>query len=255
MEFPKTASQNTDHAPPSNPSLLIRSPYLVPSLTLSFTNMAVQGPVIERLCLKWTADPSDQTICKRIVFFSLLTAGFFSSLYLPIVSYLFRYLSSSIPILMLYCREPSWTRSYVSHSKYSPFVTSMIRCLSLPLWCQAVDSSLGVGLWRPFPSSRACTEGETFIDNHMRWSEQGLLWGIDSGDYCQDWLLEGDSLGLSLTVGDANLYTCLFEQYQGLDSEEEECDLDGGAIWGRTKLRCLGTSKLLKYSREFRDRG
>ena len=27
------------------------------------------------------------------------------------------------------------------------------------------------------------TEGRTFIDNHMRWSEQGLLWGIDSGDY------------------------------------------------------------------------
>ena len=59
----------------------------------------------------------------------------------------------------------------------------MIRRLSLLLWCQAADSSSGVGLLRPFPSSRACTEGGTFIDNHMRWSEQGLLLGIDSGDH------------------------------------------------------------------------
>jgi len=79
--------------------------------------------------------------------------------------------------------EPSQTHSHVSCSKYSSFVTSMIHCLSLPLWHQAADSSLGVGLLRPFPPSRARTEGGTFIDNHMRWSKQGLLWGIDSGDH------------------------------------------------------------------------
>ena len=51
-EFPKTVSQNANHVPLSNPSLLIRSPYLGPSLTLPFINMAMQGPVVERLCSK-----------------------------------------------------------------------------------------------------------------------------------------------------------------------------------------------------------
>ena len=50
MEFPKTASQNTDYVSLSNPSFLICSFYLGPSLRLSFTNMAVQGPIVERLC-------------------------------------------------------------------------------------------------------------------------------------------------------------------------------------------------------------
>ena len=48
---------------------------------------------------------------------------------------------------------------------------------------QAADSSLGVGLLRLFPSLRAHIGGGTFIDNHMRWCEQGLLWGIDSSGY------------------------------------------------------------------------
>jgi len=183
MEFPKTASQNADHVPLSDPSLFIHSPYPSPSLKFPFIDMAVRGPVIERSCSKWTADPSDRIVCKRIVFFCLLTVGFLSSLYLPIGSYLLRHLFSSIPTLRLYLREPSQTRSYVSHSKYSPYVTSVIHCLSLPLWHQAADSSSGVGLLKPFLFSRARTEEGTFIDNHMRWSKQGLLWGIDSGDY------------------------------------------------------------------------
>ena len=182
-EFPKTASQNADHVPLSNPSLLIHSPYLGPSLRFPFIDMAVWGPVVERLCPKWTANPSDQVVCKHIVFFCLLTASFLSSLYLPIVSYLFRHLFSNVPTLRLYFCKPSQTHSHVSCSKYSPFVTSMICHLSLPLWHQAADSSSGVGLLRPFSSLRACTERGTFIDNHMRWSEQVLLWGIDSGDY------------------------------------------------------------------------
>jgi len=145
--------------------------------------MATRGPVIERLCLEWTADPSDWIVHEHIVFFVFLMTRFLSSLYLSIVSYLLRHFFSSVPTLRLYFCEPSRTCSYVSHSKYSPFVTSVIRRLSLPLWCQAADSSLGVGLLRPFPSLRAHTEGRTFINNHMRWSKQGLLWGIDSGDY------------------------------------------------------------------------
>ena len=183
MEFPKTASQNADHVPLSDPSLLIYSSYSGPSLKFPFIDMVAWGPVVERLCLKWTADPSDQIVCERIVLSFFLTTKFLSSLYLPIVSYLFRYLSSSVPISILYCHEPSRTRSHISHTKYSPFVTSVIRCLSLSLWCQAADSSLGVGLLRPFPFLRACTEEGTFINNYMKWSKQRLLWGIDSGDH------------------------------------------------------------------------
>jgi len=183
MEFPKTASQNADHVPPSDPSFLIHSPYPGSSLRFPFINVAAWGPVIERSCSKWTADPSDWVVHKRIVFFFLLILGFLSSLYLPIVSYLLRYLFSSVLTLRLYFCEPSQTCSHVSCSKYSPFVTSVIRRLSLPLWHQAADSSLGVGLLKPFLSLRAHTEGGTFIDNHMRWSEQGLLWGIDIDDY------------------------------------------------------------------------
>jgi len=141
------------------------------------------GPVVERLCSKWTANLSDQIVCKCIVFFFLLTASFLSFVYLSIVSYLLRYLFSSVPTLRLYLCEPSQTCSHVSCSKYSPFVTSVIYRLSLPLWRQAADSSSGVGLLKLFLSSRAHTEGGTFIDDHMRWSEQGLLWEIDSGDY------------------------------------------------------------------------
>ena len=176
MEFPKTASQNADHVPLSDPSLLIYSSYSGPSLKFPFIDMVAWGPVVERLCLKWTADPSDRIVCERIVFFCLLTASFLSSLYLPIiVSYLLRHLFLSVPTLRLYSRKPSWTCSHVSYSKYSPFITSMICRLSLPLWCQTTDSSSGVGLLKPFLSSRACTEGGTFIDNHMKWSEQVLL--------------------------------------------------------------------------------
>jgi len=86
----------------------------------------------------------------------------------------------SFPVIL---RKPSQTHSHVSCSKYSFFVTSVICCLSLPLWCQTADSSSGVGLLRPFSSLRAHTEGRTFIDNHMRWSKQVLLWRIDSGDH------------------------------------------------------------------------
>jgi len=183
MEFSKIASQNAGHVPPSNPSLLICSPYPSPSLRFPFIDMAAREPVIERSCSKWTADPSDWIVHECIVFFCPLIVGFLSSLYLPIGSYLLRHLFFSVPTLRLYLREPSWTHSYVSHSKYSPFVTSVIHRLSLPLWHQAADSLSGVGLLKPFLSSRVCTEGRTFIDNHMRWSEQGLLWGIDSGNY------------------------------------------------------------------------
>ena len=157
--------------------------YLSPSLRFPYIDMAAWGSVVERLCLKWTADPSDRIICEHAVLFYLFTTCFFSSLYLPGDSFLLRHLFSSIPILRLFFIEPSQICSYVSCSKYSPFVTSMIRHLSLPLWHQAADSSSGVGLLRLFPSSRVHTEGRTFIDNHMRWSEQGLLWGIDSGDH------------------------------------------------------------------------
>ena len=166
MKFPKTASQNADYVPLSDPSLPICSPYLGPSLTLPFIDIATWGPVVERLCSKWTADPSDRIVHEHIVFFFLLTAGFLSSLYLPIVSYLFRYLSSSLPTLMLYFCEPSQTHSHISHSKYSPFVTSVIYHLSLPLWRQAANSSSGVGLLKPFLSLRAHTEGGTFIDDY-----------------------------------------------------------------------------------------
>ena len=186
MKFPKTASQNADHVLPSNPSLLICSSYPGPSLRLPFINMAAQGPVVERLCSEWTVHPSDWIVCERIVSFALFTARLLSSLYLPIVSYLLRHLSSSIPTLLLYFVSPlkPTPMSFVLNiAPLTAQVTSMIYRLSLSLWCQAADSSLGVGLLRPFPSLRAHTEGGTFIDNHMRWSKQGLLWGIDSGDH------------------------------------------------------------------------
>ena len=105
-EFPKTASQNADHVPPSDPSLLICSPYPGPSLRLPFINVAMQGPVVERLCSEWTVNPSDWIVCKCIVFFVLLTAKFLSFLYLPIVFYFLRHLSLSIPTLMLYFASP-----------------------------------------------------------------------------------------------------------------------------------------------------
>jgi len=107
----------------------------------------------------------------------------FPSLYLPWDFFFLSHLCSSAPTLRLSFTKPSQICSYVARSKYSPFVTSVICHLSLPLWRQAADSLSGAGLLRPFPSSRARTEGGTFIDNHMRWSEQGLLWKIDSGDY------------------------------------------------------------------------
>jgi len=50
MEFPKTASQNADHVPLSNPSLLICFSYLGPFLRLPFIDMATWGPVVERSC-------------------------------------------------------------------------------------------------------------------------------------------------------------------------------------------------------------
>ena len=104
------------------------------------------GPVVERLCSKWTANLSDQIVCKCIVVFFLLTASFLSFVYLSIVSYLLRYLFSSVPTLRLYLCEPSQTCSHVSCSKYSPFVTSVIRHLSLPLWCQ-VSWIAPPGIW------------------------------------------------------------------------------------------------------------
>ena len=106
MEFPKTASQNADHVPPFDPLLLIHSPYLGPSLRLSFIDVAMWGPIIERSCSKWTTNPSDQIIREPIVFFFLFTAKFLSSLYLPIVYYLFRYLSSSVLTSLLYFASP-----------------------------------------------------------------------------------------------------------------------------------------------------
>ena len=163
--------------------LLLSFIFLLIAVKPPFAPFTTWGPVIERLCSKWTTDPSDQIVCKHIVFFCLFTVGFLSSLYLPIGSYLLRHLFSSVLTLRLYLWEPSQTRSYVSCSKYSLFVTSVIHRLSLPLWRQAADSSSGVGLLKLFLSLRAHTEGRTFMDNHMRWSEQGLLWGIDSGDY------------------------------------------------------------------------
>ena len=50
MEFSKTVSQNADHVPPSDPSLLICSSYLGPSLRLSFIGMTTWEPVVERSC-------------------------------------------------------------------------------------------------------------------------------------------------------------------------------------------------------------
>ena len=105
-EFPKTASQNADHVLPSDSSLLICSPYLGSFLRLPFINMATWGPVVERLCSKWTTDPSDRIVHEYIVFFFLLTAEFLSSLYLSIVSYLLRYLSLSVLTSMLYFVSP-----------------------------------------------------------------------------------------------------------------------------------------------------
>jgi len=112
-----------------------------------------------------------------------LSTCFLSFPYLPVDSFLLRPLFSSAPISRLSFIEPFCSRSYTSCSKYSPCVTSVICHLFLPLWRQAADSSSGAGLLMLFPSLRACTEGGTFIDNHMRWSKQGLLWGIDSGDH------------------------------------------------------------------------
>ena len=48
-EFPKTASQNANHVPPSDLSLLIHSPYPSLSLRFPFIDIATQGPVVVRL--------------------------------------------------------------------------------------------------------------------------------------------------------------------------------------------------------------
>jgi len=186
MEFSRTASQNADQFSPANPSLLICSLYPGPSLTLSFIDMAGRGPVVERSCSEWTVDLSDWIVCKHIVFFVFLVAQFLSSLYLSMVSYLLRHLSLSALALLLYFMSSLKSTPISLVLNIAPLtaqVTSVIHHLSLPLWHQATDSSLGVGLLRPFPFLRARTEGGTFIDNHMRWSEQGLLWGIDSSNY------------------------------------------------------------------------
>jgi len=183
MEFPKTVSQNADHIPLSNPSLLIRSSYPGPSLRLPFIDMAMRGPAIERLCLEWTVDPSDQIVCKHSIFFVLLTAEFLSSLYLPIASYLLRYLFLNVLTLLLYFTSPLEPTPTSLVLNIAPLLHPWSVVYLYLLWCQIADSSLGVSLLRPFPSLRACTEGRTFIDDHMRWSEQGLLWGIDSGDH------------------------------------------------------------------------
>ena len=109
-EFPKTASQNADHVPLSNPSLLIHSPYPGPSLRFPFIDMAMRGPVVERPCPKWTADPSDWVICKCIVFFCLLIAGFLSSLYLPIGFYVINQLDPIEELYDMYSEEEDTPR-------------------------------------------------------------------------------------------------------------------------------------------------
>ena len=155
-------------------------------MRLPFIDMATWGPVVEKLCLEWTVDPSDWIICKCIVSFALFTIGLLFFLYLPIVSYLLRHLFLSVPALLLYFASPLKPTPMSLVLNIAPLtaqVTSVIYHLSLPLWRQAIDSSLGVSLLRPLLFSRARIEGGTFIDNHMRWSEQGLLWGIDSGDH------------------------------------------------------------------------
>jgi len=111
VEFPKTASQNADHALPSDPSLIIRSPYLSPSLRFPFIDMTVRGPIVERSCSKWTADPSDWIVHERIIFFCLLTTCFLSSLRLSIGSFLLRHLFSSVLTLRLSLCKPSQTCS------------------------------------------------------------------------------------------------------------------------------------------------
>ena len=110
--------------------------------------------------------------------------------------------------------KPSQTRSYVSHSKYSPFVTSMICRLSLPLWHQAADSSLGVGLLRPFPSSRAHTE--RCYDSP--WT--GLL---TSGDGSCHWWM---AVGVRVTpLGRCNINRTIWEQScQVLDMDTRYLD-------------------------------
>jgi len=83
--------------------------------------------------------------------------------------------------------EPFRTHSHFSCSIYSSSDSPSYICDPLSILTFMISgcwlSSSGVSLLRLFPFLRACTERGTFIDNHMRWSEQGLLWGIDSGDY------------------------------------------------------------------------
>ena len=149
MEFPRIASQNADYVSSSNLSLLIHTLYLGPSLILSFINVAAQGPVIERLHSEWTINPSDWIACKYIVFSVFLLAWFPFFLHLSIISYLLRHLSSSAPTFLLYFVSPLEPTPISLIPNIAPLtaqVISVIHCLSLPLWHQAVDSLLGVGL-------------------------------------------------------------------------------------------------------------
>ena len=121
MEFPRTASQNTDHTSLSDPSLLIHFLYPGPSLILSFIDIAAQGPVIKRLHSEWTINLFGWAVYECIVFFLLFVDWSLSFLYLLVVyippqGSLLDYPSSSSK-----SHKPSQTHSHFPHFKYISF--------------------------------------------------------------------------------------------------------------------------------------
>ena len=128
MEFSRTASQNADHASPSDPLLLICFFYPGPSLILPVINMAMWGPVVERLCSEWTANPfwldCLQVHCILPPSHSLIPFSLYPLVvFLPSQGSLLEHPSS--PSILC---KPSQTHSRCSHSEYISFDSPSYIC-------------------------------------------------------------------------------------------------------------------------------
>ena len=120
-ELPRTASQEYWLCFSIQSLFHYFFPSLGPSLILSVIDMAMQGPLIKKLHLEWTANLVDPTVWGHIVFFTLLVIYSFSSLYLLIICIHPQISLLEYPRSFSVGCEPSQTHFHFYCSKYNPF--------------------------------------------------------------------------------------------------------------------------------------